>query len=137
MKPRKTPCASCPYRRDVPSGLWESSEYDKLRLYDGDTSAQAMNGAMGVFQCHQQDGSVCAGWAHVHGTYDNLALRLAMHFDKDIDVDAVVEYTTDVPLFSSGAEAAEHGMRDIEHPGEDAERAMEKLLISRGMKGKK
>lgn len=31
LTPRKTPCASCPYRKDVPSGVWEASEYEKLR----------------------------------------------------------------------------------------------------------
>jgi hypothetical protein len=30
--PRKTPCASCPYRRDCPSGVWSEDEYAKLCL---------------------------------------------------------------------------------------------------------
>ena len=110
MKPRKTPCAFCPYRRDAPSGVWDKSEYDKLRAYDGDTAGQAL----GVFQCHKAPGhDLCAGWAAVHGNHDCLALRLAALLNPAIDIQAVLDYTTDVPLFSSGAEAAEHGKRDI------------------------
>jgi hypothetical protein len=30
------PCASCPYRKDVPSGIWAAHEYTKLLAYDGD-----------------------------------------------------------------------------------------------------
>ena len=46
----KVPCGSCPYRRDVPSGIWEQHEYDKLPEYDGQTWEQ--NPAL--FLCHQR-----------------------------------------------------------------------------------
>ena len=32
--PAKSPCGSCPYRQDVPSGVWAASEYEKLPAYD-------------------------------------------------------------------------------------------------------
>ena len=28
---RSQPCSSCPYRKDVPSGVWAHHEYEKLR----------------------------------------------------------------------------------------------------------
>nr|WP_280343300.1 DUF6283 family protein [Nocardia neocaledoniensis] len=31
--PAPRPCVSCPYRRDVPSGVWDFGEYEKLRGY--------------------------------------------------------------------------------------------------------
>jgi hypothetical protein len=46
---------------------------------------------------------------------------------RDIDP-AVFEYTSPVPLFASGAEAAEHGMRDLDQPGEGARRKIAGLL---------
>lgn len=50
--PAKNPCGSCPYRRDVPSGIWSEEEYDKLPQYDLPTGDQPPN----VFLCHQQNG---------------------------------------------------------------------------------
>jgi hypothetical protein len=39
-RPRKTPCSTCPYRRDAPSGLWAASEYDLLPGLDGTTPSR-------------------------------------------------------------------------------------------------
>ena len=63
---RKTPCPSCPYRRDVPSGIWDASEYDKLPGYDGDVPDQLTAGAFGLFHCHSQQENLCAGWVGCH-----------------------------------------------------------------------
>lgn len=123
VRVRKRPCPSCPYRRDVPSGLWDASEYDKLPAYDGEIADQAMAGATGLFDCHQRTGELCAGWAGCHDMYNNLAVRLHA---ADIDP-SVYEYESPVPLFASGAEAAEHGKRDIDEPGEDAQELIGKL----------
>lgn len=136
MRPRRTPCASCPYRRGVPSGVWSAEEYDKLAKYDGTTSEQAVGGALGVFLCHQGTDDVCAGWASVHGDDDNLALRMAPLLDPEIDVDAVKAYTSDVPVFASGAEAAEHGKRDIEEPSPAAVDVVGKVMTVRRKRGK-
>jgi len=135
IKPRKTPCASCPYRCDVPSGVWSASEYGKLETYDGDTSEQAMKGALGVFACHQGKAEICAGWAAVHGNRDNFALRMAHLMDPHVDVGAVIEYTTDVPVFASGKQAADHGRREIEQPGSAAREAVGKIARVRRMRG--
>lgn len=134
-RPRKRPCPTCPYRRDVPSGVWAAAEYDLLERYDGDTAQQAMAGATAVFGCHQATGEVCAGWAHVHGNEDCLALRLAHLASPPVDVDAVLDYTTSVPLFASGAEAAAHGRAGITDPGDQAQAAIRKVAVSRALRG--
>lgn len=41
VKAAPKPCASCPYRRDVPEGVWHPEEYSKLRAYDGSTGEQS------------------------------------------------------------------------------------------------
>jgi hypothetical protein len=43
-------------------------------------------------------------------------------------VEALLDYSTDVPLFGSGTEAAAHGLADIDAPGEAAARQMSRLL---------
>jgi hypothetical protein len=117
------PCASCPYRKDVPSGVWAPDEYDKLVAYDGEMIEQLVNGAIGVFMCHQRDGHLCAGWVAAHGPHDLLGLRLSHKVAPE-----VFDYETDIPVFSSGAEAREHGMADIEIPGKKARRLMDSLV---------
>lgn len=112
----KTPCGSCPYRCDVPSGIWVQDEYDKLPAYDGEMAYQDPH----LFECHQREGTLCAGWLACHG--DSLALRLGLAFGN-IDP-SVIGYTTDVPVFASGAEARAHGMRDIAAPGPRAQQMM-------------
>jgi hypothetical protein len=134
-KVRKTPCASCPFRRDVPSGIWSAGEYDKLPVYDGEISEQAMCGAVQLFSCHQGSGELCAGWAgHRDHPADLLAIRIGIAH-KTVDP-AVLGYTTDVPLFASGAEAAEHGKRDILVPGERARDQVSKIIKVRTGRGK-
>lgn len=135
LKPRKNPCASCPFRRDVPSGVWAESEYDKLPDYDGSTTDQAMAGAVGVFLCHNDPAaSVCAGWSALADD-NTLALRMARFTDKDVDVEAILDYATDVPLFASGAEAAEHGKREITAPSDKAVKTIGKVARVRASKG--
>ena len=126
MKQPHTPCGSCPYRCDVPSGVWHQSEYEKLPPYDNDTQDQPP----AVFMCHQQDGAVCSGWAH-HADDDTLSLRLAVAFGHASPemVDFIVEYTSPVELWDSHTEAAEHGMREYieSQPSRDAERVQRRL----------
>jgi hypothetical protein len=117
------PCASCPYRKDAPSGLWEKHEYDKLPAYDGDIQDQLFAGATAEFGCHQRDGHLCAGWVAAHGARNLLALRLRAGAVPQETWD----YETDVPVFKSGKEARDHGLRDLKRPGKRAVRLMEKL----------
>jgi hypothetical protein len=125
--PAASPCGSCPYRRDVPSGIWSVDEYAKLPAYDAPTGEQPI----GVFHCHRQDGRVCAGWAGCHDMQESLAVRIAA-LDGRLDADELLDYETTTPLFDSGAEAALHGMKDIADPGPEARRVMEKLRAQFG-----
>lgn len=122
MKPPKRPCGSCPYRRDVPSGVWDASEYAKLIEYDRPTGEQPT----GVFLCHQCDGCLCGGWLQAHDAYDLLSLRFAF-MQRLADPADVLDYTSDVPCFDSGAQAATHGLADIDNPGPAALELMRKL----------
>jgi hypothetical protein len=106
--PRPEPCPSCPYRADAPPGLWHPDEYAKLPAYDGETAEQPA----GLFHCHTHpDEHLCSGWVAVHQARGHhrelLALRLGVAFGT-VHPDAP-DYTTEVELLSSGAEAAEHG----------------------------
>ncbi|WP_410595431.1 DUF6283 family protein [Amycolatopsis sp. lyj-23] len=128
--PAPRPCASCPYRRDVPSGVWDESEYAKLARYDAETGQQPS----GLFQCHQNESDdaqrrICAGWAGCHNGDELLALRLAV-FSGRISPETAREtamYQSPVPLFDSGTEAAAHGVRDINNPDPDAVHAIKKI----------
>lgn len=128
-KARKSPCASCPYRCGVPSGIWDAEEYEKLPEYDNEMPEQPL----GSFKCHQgdKDGDVCAGWLGYKDPNDLLAVRLGIamgHLDP-----SCMDYTTSVPLFATGAEAAEHGMAEVDGPGREALKAIDKIRRKRGI----
>ena len=116
---RKESCTACPYRRDVPSGVWAASEYEKLAEYDKETGEQPV----GAFHCHATPEVICHGWTVVHGRQDYAHEPLAFRL-WGIDPTTVEEHT---PLFSSGTEACEHGKRDIENPSEEAMAVVERL----------
>lgn len=116
------PCGSCPYRKGVPSGIWEKHEYDKLPDYDGPTWAQSP----AVFMCHQQDGCLCGGWLACHDPQELLALRFHRNIDR-----SVYSYSTKVAVFSSGAEARAHGLQKIKRPGPRARKMIEGLVRKR------
>lgn len=118
----RTPCTSCPYRRDVPSGVWHAEEYLSLLRYDADIPGQCLNGAASAFDCHRQTGKLCAGWIGAHGA-ENLA---ALHLLRSV-APAVWDYKSPVRLFRSGAAAAKHGVRDIVKPGARARALIAKL----------
>lgn len=115
----------------MPSGVWASEEYDRLRHYDGDVLTQAAAGATGVFLCHQGSGHVCSGWLAHRPAEDLLAVRLAL-IDARLHPDSL-DYITSVPLWASGAEAADHGRRDLEVPGPEALEVIAKVGRARGM----
>lgn len=129
--PAPKPCASCPYRQDVPSGIWSAHEYEKLLNYDKEFPFQPA----AMFQCHQNErddpkARLCAGWVATHGPDNLLAVRLAPARERmsPAEFAATLDYTTTVAVFATGAEAAAHGMRDIECPSEAAELAIEKIV---------
>lgn len=122
-KPPKRPCGSCPYRKDVPSGVWHESEYEKLAQYDKETPFQPL----GVFMCHQRDGCLCGGWLQTHDADHLLALRI-----NRVDP-AAFNYQSDIETFASGTEAMEHGLAEIYAPSKAARHLSGKLkpLLSR------
>jgi hypothetical protein len=124
-KAPKKPCGSCPYRRDVPSGIWSADEYDKLPDYDGEMWEQPHM----LFLCHQQDGCLCGGWLIAHGVDDLLALRAHA---RELDP-SVWSYVSDVPCFASGAEAAAHGKAEIDNPPPAALRMISALVRKRSL----
>jgi hypothetical protein len=115
---RSRPCSTCPYRRDVPSGMWAAEEYDKLPLYDAPTPAQPVEG----FACHSTPDEWCNGWALTHSNRGQEHELLALRFHGVTDLPEPA-----VPLFASGAEAAAHGMRDIDDPSPAACAAVARL----------
>jgi hypothetical protein len=124
--PGPRPCSSCPYRRDVPAGVWHPDEYAKLPPYDAGTGDQPI----GLFYCHQTDGRLCAGWCGTHDMDNALAVRFGAYtgiLDPDT-LHAIGEYRTDVPLFASGQEAADHGMSGVAEPGDKARRTIARLV---------
>lgn len=126
--PAPRPCESCPYRRDVPSGIWAAEEYTKLPAYDQPTFDQPH----GVFLCHQQDGRACAGWVGCHDMDESLALRFAAISGVPAEtVEAIRNYVSPVPLWPSGTAAAAHGLAEVEMPGSDAGRLIGKLTRRR------
>jgi len=116
---RREPCSTCPYRRDVPSGVWAHDTYELLRPYDEPTGGQPF----AWFACHATPEHMCHGWAVVHTTrgneFDLLALRVRPHGPIPEPF---------VPLFDSGNEAADHGQRDVESPSEAARATVDRLL---------
>lgn len=122
LKFRDVPCVTCPYRCDAPPGLWHPEEHEKLLKYDLDTIYQPQV----LFSCHNEDRTsvLCRGWFETHGT-DLLAVRLASMTGR---LDLSVMETCSVKCFSSGRDAAEHGMSQIEKPPEATVRMAEKLV---------
>jgi hypothetical protein len=130
--PATNPCGSCPYRQDVPSGVWAEEEYKKLPPFDGPTADQPM----GVFMCHQQDGRICAGWAGCHDMDESLGLRIAVatgSVTREV-AEEIRSYVSPVPLWSSGTEAAERGLADLETPGPQAVKKISGLRARLGDK---
>ncbi|KOT61591.1 MULTISPECIES: DUF6283 family protein [Streptomyces] len=133
--PAPRPCESCPYRKDVASGVWAHHEYEKLRRYDAPTTDQPTK----LFQCHQDDCDsmnrrLCAGWVGCHDSIHLLALRIGI-LDGSIDdstYQAALEYVSPAPLFASGNEAADHGQAGLAEPSEDAKRLAVKITRIRG-----
>lgn len=126
--PAPRPCDSCPYRSDVPSGIWERSEYEKLPHYDGETFEQPPS----TFGCHLTGDRLCAGWVGCHDMAESLSMRLAVSSGRITKAawDAALAYVSPIPLFSTGAEAARHGLEELDNPSPAADKIIRKLLRS-------
>ncbi|AUG31154.1 hypothetical protein CXR34_08280 [Microbacterium hominis] len=76
---------------------------------------------------------MCSGWLGHRDPADLLAVRVGIASGA-VDP-SCAEYTTDVPLFSSGAEAADHGIRDLQNPDERASQTIAKIVRARQIAG--
>lgn len=86
---RRTPCADCPWRTDVPAGQFPAERYDALRATAPDEDGQP--GLFDpMFACHKSpEGAefACAGWLAVCGAA-HVRVRLAVAFG-DLPADAL------------------------------------------------
>lgn len=128
--PAPRPCESCPYRRNVPSGIWAAEEYLLLPRYDATTPYQPH----GIFLCHQNNGRMCAGWVGCHDMDESLGLRIAVRMGiiAERTYRRALAYVSPVALFRTGAEACRHGLKDLENPGPRAVRLIAKITARRG-----
>jgi hypothetical protein len=129
LKINRAPCTSCPYRKDVPSGIWVKEEYDKILPYDGEMWVQPR----GVFLCHQNDGSLCRGWLDCHG--DNLLAVRLLCSRGDATSAAMIKALDEGPavaVFNSAADASKHGRKAIRKPGKRAQVLMDSITRKRG-----
>jgi hypothetical protein len=119
------PCASCPYARSTPPGVWDASEYEKLRGYDADPCL------LPPFQCHETAGletiAVCKGWLIVHR--ESVSVRLACA-EKRLRAADIPE-DGDPSLYSSGNEAADAGLRGVARPTRKARATIAKIHVRR------
>lgn len=115
------PCATCPFRKDTPPGIWSAEEYKRLSAWDGG-GIEGMNRS--VFLCHSASTPerqfACRGWMEV--CHQNIGVRLSMLRIK------FNPSPTKVPLYKSGMAARRAGLRGVKRPGAKALAAIKKLL---------
>ena len=114
---RKKACSACPYRKDVPSGVWDHAEYEKLRPYDAETWEQPS----AAFMCHATPDFYCHGWAVVHTSRDHQYDLLALRFRPC----EIPEPSTE--FFETADEAADWGQELADAPPDEAIATIEKL----------
>ncbi len=113
---RKTPCASCPYRRDAPRGMWHPEEFTGVLVND-------RNPVGAVFGCHEfnkrpaEEHRPCAGWLldQKRRNVPNLRLRLMLG-NSDEAAQCFNEANEDgVDLFDSIKEMIDENMKYMKH----------------------
>jgi len=73
--------------------------------------------------CHSESSKLCRGWLSVQ--CESVAVRLLI-MNSEVTTDEVFA-NPPVPLFKSGAQAAKHGLRDINRPKERARKKINAL----------
>lgn len=120
LKCNPNPCSTCPYRRDVPSGIWDREEYEKLPQWDHEMAFA------GTFLCHTDPAAICRGWMEVHER--NMSVRLAMF---RVEWTEANRKPTKIPLYRSGLAAMRAGLRALARPSGDAKKAITSILERR------
>jgi hypothetical protein len=91
----RKPCASCPYRKDVPIGTWHRSEFENLLANDADE----MNGSL--FGCHKyrhrppEEHEACVGWVLDQKARGIPAIRLRMALMTNEEAVTLLQEATD------------------------------------------
>ena len=101
------PCATCPYSRSAPLGLWDASEFEQLVEMDRDE----LHGA--IFGCHKKDGSLCRGWLADQKRRGEPSIQLRLKLARDpsaVDTFEAVD-ENDPVLYDSIAEMVEANKR--------------------------
>ena len=121
LKVNPNPCDTCPYRKDTPLGIWHRSEYEKLPAWDEPYCYP------GMFLCHNggdEKNTICRGWMEVHEA--NLGVRLLTR--TKVEFNEHNNQPTKIPLYASGKEAMEAGIKGIRRPSRKAKEKVSKLL---------
>ncbi len=78
----RAPCASCPYRKDTPIGLWSPEEFRDLLVNDADDGYTSP-----IYECHatKKNPQVCGGWLldQKRGGPRATQLRIALIFNEE------------------------------------------------------
>jgi len=111
--------------------VWDAREYAILPKFDGTPEDQLAAGALLPFACHTSPDDLCSGWVGHRDPFDLVALRLGVSTGRVHP--SALRYRTRVPLWSSGAEAQAHGLRDLEAPSPAARAAIRKIVRLRGL----
>jgi hypothetical protein len=91
----RKPCASCPYRKDVPIGTWHRSELENLLANDKDE----MHG--NLFACHKfrhrpkEEHDACAGWVLDQKERGLPSIRFRLALMTNDDAVRMLEEVTD------------------------------------------
>lgn len=123
--PKKS-CDTCPYLRATPSGVWDVSEYEKLRAMDNREWGGAGNT---IFHCHQENATgvptACRGWLWTHG--GNTGVRLAV-MGGLVKGDELPQEDEAHLYYETGQEAYEFGVKDIDAPSAEACKKIHRLV---------
>lgn len=96
---RKTPCDQCPWRRDLPTGVFPAKAF-KL------SAPTSYDAAMSSFACHmsgmEKGGATCAGFLLSYGAIHNIAVRIAQA-TRGLRLE---EVSSPYPLFNTYREMA-------------------------------
>jgi len=92
----REPCKTCPYRKDVPRGIWTKDEYRNLLAQD----RNEFRGA--TFLCHQgrklpaEEQGFCVGWLLDQRTRGISSIQLRIHLMMNKDRDAANRQLKDI-----------------------------------------
>ena len=114
---RTVPCASCPYRRDAPRGLWHRSEFENLLAQDRDPLFGAEFGCHEFNRQPKSEHRPCAGWLLDQKKRDIPSIQLRLTLTRNPEALACFEKAdpAGLPLFDSIEEMCRANIGRIKH----------------------